>query len=249
MTSQNKKVLLSLLLGSILCLALLIISVTRALAISEEQQAAQTEYQELQSQFSPLSADRENPTESLSAFAYDLLTINPDYIGWLTLSPIGIDHPVVRGADNQRYLSTTFEGSQNPSGALFMDCQNTMGFDASHVVIYGHHMKNGTLFGNLGQYLDAEFLRENPTITVITVWGEALEYQIFSAGYVDAYDSCYTVTFTDEAQFSAFSDHLSAPQGSRNILTLSTCAQRGDKDERIVLHAVRQDTMSPPPHE
>ena len=143
----------------------------------------------------------------------------------------------MRGSDNDQYLRTTFEGQANPAGSIFMDAGNTRGFGSRHVILYGHNMQNGTMFGQLYRYLDAAHREENPTISVTTADGELLQYAIFDARIVTIEDPCYQIGFDYDAAFQEFAEKLAAPAGTDSLLTLSTCAERGDQDERIVVHA------------
>ena len=169
---------------------------------------------------------------------YDALKkMNPDYVGWIQQTNAGLDYPIVQGTDNEMYLETTFEGNENPSGSVYMDSRNENGFKSRHVILYAHAMNNGTMFGNLHLYLDEQFIKSNPTIDIVTANGSHLKYRVFSANTVDAWNECYEIT-EDEVGFAYLKDLLDAPDGTEYLLTLSTCTLRGNKDDRVVVHAV-----------
>lgn len=225
--------------AAVVFLCVLVVSANQIFSIQQVRTAAFSEYSRLQKQFSPalMPLSGEDSEETSQTAVTNLREINSDFVGWLLLSEAGIDYPIVRGSDNDRYLRTTFEGSANPAGSIFMDAGNKRAFDSSHVILYGHNMQNGTMFGKLYLYLDAAYREENPVISVTTADGEQLQYIIFDAKIVTTADSCYRIDFKNETEFSEFSHGLGAPADAVSLLTLSTCAERGDQDERIVVHA------------
>lgn len=122
-----------------------------------------------------------------------LTELNPDYIGWITINGV-IDYPVVLGNDNSRYLNTTFTGRRNFSGTIFMDYRNTSGFQSDVCILYGHNMRDGSMFAALKKYLDPKFLSANSGIAVMTSKGEALTYKIFATKQTDVWDKAYTLS-------------------------------------------------------
>jgi sortase B len=169
--------------------------------------------------------------ESLRAFK----EINPDFVGWLSIPGVSIDYPVVRGRDNVRYLDTTFSGSRNPAGAIFMDYRNLDGFDAPVTVLYGHNMRDGSMFAMLVNFLQRVFLEDSPEIFVVTAEGEPLLYRIFEARRTDAWDNVYSLIGGDAETAADFFDK---PEGSQ-FLVLSTCMTGNDRNVRLLVIAVR----------
>ena len=152
-----------------------------------------------------------------------LREINPDIVAWM------------------KHL---FSGEWNGSGCIFLDFQNDASFADRHSIIYGHHMKNGTMFTDLDKYKKQEFFDEHPVALLIT---PDKNYKVvFFAGYVAApQDDAWEIGFT-EAEFevwlqnaadrSCFTSEI-APNISDHILTLSTCSYEFD-DARFVLAGV-----------
>jgi len=168
----------------------------------------------------------------------ELAGINPDFVGWISIDGV-IEYPIVRGRDNNRYLRVTFAGQRNGSGAIFMDYRNTMGFLDTVCIIYGHNMKNGTMFAPLNRYADRAFLEEHPDITVVTSDGEILKYRIFAAKRVCVWDAIYDLKHSSSAAAAkALGD---APDGAGNYLLLSTCTPSVEKDERMLVYAALTD--------
>jgi len=99
----------------------------------------------------------------------------PDIVGWLCIDQIGIDYPVVQGEDNEFYLNHTYDKTENPCGSIMMNCDNQPSFSDINTILYGHYMKNGTMFGSLK---NLAALKEEPAEIIIrTPTGERC-YQI-----------------------------------------------------------------------
>jgi len=167
-----------------------------------------------------------------------LTEINPDFIGWIYIEGI-IDYPVVKGRNNSRYLNTTFTGQRNASGTIFMDYRQPGGFLDAVCILYGHNMRDGSMFAPLKQYLVPEFMEANPEITVATSDGELLVYKIFAARQTDIQDKVYRFSFSDAAsRTGVFSK---APDDARGFLLLSTCTNSSDRNDRLLVYAALID--------
>jgi len=163
-----------------------------------------------------------------------LKEINPDFVGWIYIEDV-LDYPVVRGRDNERYLDVTFQGRTNPSGAIFMDYRNKQGFFDPVCVLYGHNMRNGTMFKPLHKYSSRTFLEEHNQIIVVTLSGEVLYYRIFAARYEESKDLVYELSLSDR---SANPYELrGAPDGASHFLILSTCTNDEEDYGRLHVYA------------
>ena len=169
----------------------------------------------------------------------ELRETNSDYVGWLSLGCCTLDEPVVRGADNVRYLDTSFKGKNNKAGTIFIDYRCLGEIDEiPHFIVYGHNTSCGQKFGCLKKYLNDDFLNKNPLI-VFTVEGEPIEYRIFSVRHTDISDPAYFLNFDAEGAFKAFLERNNAPLDSTQIITLSTCVDSGAKNERLIVQGAR----------
>ena len=114
------------------------------------------EYQEGEDTYRDLrqyAADlKEASTEPPRADFGKLSQINPRVIGWIFGAGGEISYPVVQGEDNEYYLNHLFNGEVNSSGSIFLDVRCEGDFSGFHSILYGHHMKNGAMFGRLNQY-------------------------------------------------------------------------------------------------
>jgi len=180
----------------------------------------------------------------LSALDIEMLQINPDYVCWIKIDGTRIDHPVVRGQNNDTYINTSFYGEPNSLGSLFMDFRNR-GDNLSNILIYGHNSVQGEMFGDLHLFLNESFLSENRIIT-LTVNGNTFEYEIFSVRQTDVFDPAYTMYFFSMNDFYNFAFDIDAPVHATKIITLSTCVTGGGNDDRLIVQAyARTNTVHP----
>ena len=173
----------------------------------------------------------------------NLSSINSDYKFWINVQGTNIDYPVVQGSDNDFYLNHDFNKNYLPAGSIFLDYRNDFQKDFNSV-IYGHHMRNSTMFGQMEKFKDENFFKENKFIT-LTTENEVYEYEIFAIGVYDADFGYNKVSFTDKNDFNNFLNKiLTKSMYSRNIvsendkiITLSTCSYEYD-NARIAIFAV-----------
>ncbi|KMY51462.1 class B sortase [Peribacillus loiseleuriae] len=175
-----------------------------------------------------------------------LLEMNADVVGWLEMDHTSINYPIVQAEDNEYYLSRNIKREEVNMGSIFMDYRNDISTNFQHTILYGHRMKNGSMFGQLNRYLDEEFFQENQSFHYDTLY-ESFEAEIFSV-YVTTTDFDYIQTdFANEEEYVSFlqmiQDKSRFPTNtmvtaSDHILTLSTCDYTLDNETgRLVIHA------------
>ncbi len=176
-----------------------------------------------------------------------LKKVNEDVIGWIYCEDTVIDYPVLRGEDNDYYLHHTYDRKSSISGSIFVDTNNRPGFADSNTVIYGHHMKNKSMFATISNWADQDYYEEHPIMWLLT---PERDYKIvlFSEYTTSAYSDTYLMYQApcpelDEylqraAKQSNFKSDAQAPEqldGNARYVLLSTCAYVFD-DARDVLH-------------
>ena len=170
-----------------------------------------------------------------------LLSVNSDIVGWLRIRALDISYPVVQGKDNDYYLHRTFEKTDNFAGCLFVNSYNMGDFTDQNTIIYGHNMKNGSMFGKLKNFSDPEVFKKSRYFWIFTP-DFIYQYRIFSASVVDKTGLTYQISFTDDEfdQFisRAYSNSVVDNQDvtvtkEDRIVTLSTCT--GDDSTRFVV--------------
>ena len=93
-----------------------------------------------------------------------LKTINPEFEAWIYSEETKISYPVVRGENNERYLSQLFDGSKSQLGTLFVDYRNQAGFKDVNTLIYGHNMEDDSMFASLPEYKNQEYYNKHPNL-------------------------------------------------------------------------------------
>ena len=236
-------------------LAVLGYCVRQIVGITDEYQAGEQAYEELEQyivmpETVPVetTADEE-PVEAETAPAelqwpqvdFDALAeVNSDIVGWLYIPGTVINYPVVQGADNEYYLKHLFDGKYNSSGCIYLDCGAEGDFTSMNSVLHGHHMKNGSMFAGICKYKDQSYFDEHPTAMLLTPDGNYLVE--FFSGYVcevtaDAWDYDFDEVWLDKRIRSSYFDADVIPTTEDHILTLSTCCY-DFKDARFVLHGI-----------
>lgn len=161
-----------------------------------------------------------------------LKKINEDVLAWIYLKDTQIDYPVVQGDDNDEYIHKAFDGSWLYDGCLFVDAAVEEPFRDFNTIIYGHHMRSGAMFANLGRYKDEEFFRDHPVITLIREDGT---YELHVAAILNerSDSDLYTTFFPTYESREEYIDLINSEAYRRSdvelspddtLVTLSTCA-------------------------
>ena len=164
----------------------------------------------------------------------ELLSINKDFIGWISIDDI-INYPVVKAKNNSYYLRRTFTGQSNNSGTIFMDYRNDLGFDELVCILYGHNMKDDSMFGLLHNYRNRSYMEEHPSISIVTLNGKVLTYDIFGVRTVTVHNRAFDLNFRDSSAAARALPH--PPDGASRFLILSTCTNSSNDDERLLVYA------------
>ncbi len=192
----------------------------------------------------------EFPDGMLEKYA-ELYAENPDLVGWIKIEEIGLSLPVVQGDDNSEYLKRNFDGNYSKYGSIFMNCANDSENLNYNTVLFGHHMTDKTMFGNLELYKDVSYYKKAPVIEFNTIYGD-YKWKIFAVfvtnGTAEGDDGyIFDYTFTDLSSPEAVEKFLGEidqraiykPEVdisvSDKILTLSTCSYEFDEARLVVM--------------
>ena len=179
----------------------------------------------------------------------DLSYINKDYRGWISINNTNIDYPVLQGIDNNYYLNRDINKNYLLSGSIFLDFRNNDFYDFN-TVIYGHNMRNNTMFGELDKFRDSDFAKEN-AIKIITKNGDTMYYKVFSVYLTDSNSDYITTSFSSTSQYENFINVVKSKSiieskikltKDDKILTLSTCSNQS-YNARTVIHAKLMDKI------
>ena len=107
----------------------------------------------------------------------NLFEKNIDYRGWIKIDNTNINYPILQGQDNEEYLYKDINNEYIVSGSIFMNYLNN-GFDDQNTVLFGHNMKNGTMFANLKKYKEEDFFYNNNDIEIELSNGQYLKYRV-----------------------------------------------------------------------
>ena len=178
----------------------------------------------------------ENPIDFAS-----LKEVNEEIIGWLKVTALDISYPLAQGSDNDFYLHNTFEKTPNFAGCIFLDTQSKKDFTDRNSIIYGHNMKNGSMFGTLKKFYEDGVYEKSPYFWVYTP-DKIYQYEIFSCQEVGATSQTYQLTFEDDEDFmdyinNAFEKSVVESKvkvgADDKVVTLSTCT--GNDTTRFIV--------------
>ena len=174
-----------------------------------------------------------------------LQTINKNIVGWITIPNSQLNNPVMYSGDNDYYLHHNYLDEESRAGSVFMDFRNDVEELGRHTILFGHVMRNGSMFGELAKFAEQIYADEHSVITFSTLY-ENYELQVFAA-YETTTDFYYIETnFADDDAFNQFLTEIQNRSlitmpvdvaATDQILTLSTCTTSSADNERFVVHA------------
>ena len=224
-----------------------------------KQDVSDTEKEDAPEKKQPNGQESKQPEESkkLSDILPEYQEIyaeNDDLVGWLQIDGTQINYPVLQSdseADSQFYLTHSFAKKKDKNGSLFMDYRNDFVNRDTNIIIYGHNMKNGAMFGSLKKYLEKDYLEKHARLRFDTIY-ERGTYEVIGAflsevSYQDEYTFRYYnfLNADNKSEFEAFAVNvmqldalkqgtLDAKYGDQ-LLTLSTCSSYTDEGRMFII--------------
>lgn len=169
---------------------------------------------------------------------------NPDTVGWIILPDSRINYPIVKSKDNTEYLTRTFEGQTANSGAIFMDMYCADDYSNQNTIIYGHNMKNGSMFRALNNMTDKEYFWRHHIFCINT--GNGFEnYEVISCYETVETDlSSWQISFESQAAYESWLQSIVKRckydcvdyDVNKNTITLSTCRGQSGGTARFIVH-------------
>lgn len=253
-----KRALTTLLL--ILCTLLFFFACSQLVRTYRQYEDGTTAYEELYDVYTTiLPSDAETQMQEIGepqiiqetapiTVDFESLTVQyPDVVAWLYCPDTIIDYPIMQAENNEKYLRTLPDGTWNIAGTLFMDYRNAADFSDSNSIVYGHNMKNDSMFGTLPDYSSQEYYEENPHWYLLT---PTADYKIeLIAGYVTHSTSeAYAIPGTQEEKEkliqTAFvkSDFTADVEIAEheNLITLSTCSYEYDNARYVLVGILKE---------
>ncbi len=208
-------------------------------------------------------AQQEQNTFSLHKSAVRLPDILPEYetlynknkklIGWLKIDDTNIDYPVMQTSDNTYYLDHNYNQEYDKNGSIFLDFNCSVYPRSTNMIVYGHHMKSGNMFGNLQKYAQESYGKKHSVITFDTIYEKA-QYQVMYVFRSQVYNEddivfkyYQFIEANSETEFNSYMQEMSAlslydtgvtAEFGDSLLTLSTC-DNSQTDGRFVVVAKR----------
>ena len=171
---------------------------------------------------------------------------NQDIAGWIDIRGTTIDYPIVQGKDNEEYLHQDFNKKKSSSGTIFLDNNCKKDFTSDNNIIYGHHMKNGTMFAQLLKFREKSFLKKHNEIMIFTP-DRTIHLKVISA-YAQKAQNKIPVTFANDKQKKAYIKKIESMSkqtiktsriNDSHIYTFVTCSYEGE-DNRTYVHAAEE---------
>lgn len=244
----------------ILALAVFLFSGYKLYTIYSEYNKGDKEYESILNEVITIETSEgkdEGEAETKTVFKVDfdkLCSINKEVVGWIRFdNPEKISYPIVQGMDNDKYLKMTVEGKKNSAGSIFMDANNAANFTDKNTFIYGHNMKNGSMFGQLRKYKNVDFYKENPYFYIYTPDGKETKYQVYAVCIVEDTSESYNKFYSDDATYLKYLEYIKSLSrydtgvevtADSQIVSLSTCTNVTET-QRLLVHGVKVEETVP----
>ena len=195
------------------------------------------EYKKSDKSYEQIRLEKENENNN------NLFNKYEDYRGWIKINNTNINYPIVQGKDNSFYLDKDINKNYLSSGSIFMNYLNN-GFNDENTILFGHHMRNKTMFAQLEKYKEKEFFQNDNDIKIEVENDKVLTYKVFSVYVTDANDNYIKTNFDNKSEYKEFLDKIKNKSIYKSdinvdendkIITLSTCSYEFN-DARMVVH-------------
>lgn len=175
----------------------------------------------------------------------ELIKINPDVCGWITINDTHMDYPVVQGKDNLEYLDIDPQRKPTPGGSIFLDCTNRSNFKDLYSILYGHHMAGDLMFSDVLKFHDKKYFDSHKYGVLQVAGGGKYTVEIFAYIDTDGYDNKIYTTIrnskSEKMQLLSYIKRtasqyrsLEGLNGSR-LICLSTCTDTMGDDRGIIV--------------
>lgn len=183
--------------------------------------------------------DISNKAEQNSEIDFDMLKKeNSEIVGWIKIPDTRINYPIVQGMDNSKYLYTLFNGEQGGSGCIFADYRDNV-FKDSLTIVYGHRMKDGSMFNNIKYFKDSSFANEHKDVILYTP-ERKYDCEIVLFATISATDKVYNTKFDSAIgaykMLKKHAEYIENEVSERDkLVMLSTCTYEFDNARYVLL--------------
>ena len=193
--------------------------------------------------------DNDNKPNDISPIQVDfdkLDNVNNNIQAWIYLNDSNINYPIVQGNDNNYYLSKTVDGDYNPNGTLFIDYRNNKDFSDPNTYIYGHNMKNDTMFGELEKYKKQEYYNNHKEMYILTRKNQ-YKLEVFAGYTTEDGSEIYNFIGNDSNERlvelamskSDFSSDVKVDYNDK-VVVLSTCSYDYENARYVLIGVLRK---------
>lgn len=201
-----------------------------------------------------ITKEEEKPAPEIPIDFASLQQKNPEVYAWINVAGTRIDYPILQTEDDEYYLNHTWLGEEAIAGSIYTQKYNSKDFSDYNTVIYGHEMRDGSMFKDLHRYLEDGFMKENQDVVIYTP-EHIYKYKVFSAVIYDDRHLLYAYDFNNAEDRAAFLQSLKDSRDMRNvyadnlqvnaddkIITMSTCVG-SEETHRLLVNAVLVETQ------
>ena len=209
------------------CLAVFLFSLFNVISIIQNYREIDKTYDEAAGQFTEIpsqTSEEESGGIGVPEVDFDaLLQVNNDVIGWIYIEGTDISYPLLCGRDNQQYLFQSYEKKYLTAGSIFIDYRCSRDFTDSRMVVYGHNMHNGSMFGKLDKFTKESYMKKHPYVYILLPGGETLKYEVKKTYKADIEGEVYKLPSGE------------AKDSEDRKLYLSTCTEDSSDTQRFVV--------------
>ena len=257
--NEKKKLDPVMLVCLIIGIALIIFAVVKLFSIWQGYKVSEDEYKEIANTYVDVNKDADIGDDTEDTPWYELAKVdikglqeqNPDVCGYILFENEDISYPVLHASDNDYYLHRTLEKTEAKAGSIFMECANDSDFEDSHTIVYGHNMKNGSMFAQLKKFSQNSDIYNQSKYFWIFTPEKNYRYEIISAYTTGVNSDTYTLFKGPGEEFEKYLQKIRGYSDIKTdggeltikdkIVTLSTCT--GNEATRYVVQGKRVDTL------
>lgn len=214
-------------IGIAVCLAVFLFSLFNVISIIQNYREIDKTYDEAAGQFTEIpsqTSEEESGGIGVPEVDFDaLLQVNNDVIGWIYIEGTDISYPLLCGRDNQQYLFQSYEKKYLTAGSIFIDYRCSRDFTDSRMVVYGHNMHNGSMFGKLDKFTKESYMKKHLYVYILLPGGETLKYEVKKTYKADIEGEVYKLPSGE------------AKDSEDRKLYLSTCTEDSSDTQRFVV--------------
>lgn len=183
-----------------------------------------------------------------------LREVNSDVVGWIVIPDTNLSYPLLHGEDNDFYLKHNWKKKRTSGGSIYIECKNDRDMSGFNTIIYGHRMRDSSMFATLRYYAEQDFWREHPYVYITDDAGSR-RYEIFAAWEPAVDEPPYYLSYPTDADKQALIDLCLersvidtgvVPNVWDRIITLSTCTGDGHETRWVVQAVYREEPPAEP---